>query len=111
MVTPPSNPKRKRGRPPGRRVVKPAVNPTEAAAAAAPAPVKMKLTRFNVPLSERAAWDVSEFCVVSGVSRSTYYNLKRKGEGPRETHVGTKILITRESAAAWLRKQEKQSSA
>jgi hypothetical protein len=95
-------PKRGRGRPRGSLKKPPAPD--------AEAPVKPKLTRFNVPLDGRDAWSIDEFCIQHAISKSSYYNLKRKGEGPRETHVGTKILISRKDAADWLRKRGKRSA-
>jgi len=48
-----------------------------------------------------AAYTVAEFCTAHRVSRSMLYKMWRAGTGPRIKHVGTKILITAESAAAW----------
>jgi predicted DNA-binding transcriptional regulator AlpA len=69
--------------------------------------------RSDVPklsTDERDAWSVIEFCARHTISRSTFYNLKRAGLGPHETRVGRRIIITRASAAAWLRKREKESA-
>jgi predicted DNA-binding transcriptional regulator AlpA len=46
------------------------------------------------------------FCKMTGISRSSYYNLKAKGEGPRETHIGSRRLISETIAAEWLKSQE-----
>jgi hypothetical protein len=66
--------------------------------------------RHNTDTDERDAWSIPEFCLRHSISRSTFYNLKRLGEGPRETRIRKRIIITREAAAAWLKRQEKQSA-
>src|SRR5262245_55156939 len=38
---------------------------------------------------------------VAPMSRSFYYGMKKRGEGPREKHVGGKVLITIEAEAEW----------
>ena len=35
------------------------------------------------------------------MSRSFYYGMKRRGEGPRERHVNGKVIITPEAEAEW----------
>jgi predicted DNA-binding transcriptional regulator AlpA len=64
--------------------------------------------------ADLAAFSIPEFCRRHMISRSTYYNLKRHGQGPRETRVGLgerkRVIITKASAEAWLKKQERQSA-
>lgn len=69
-----------------------------------------KVSRLRLPTDERDAFSILEFCARNSISRSTYYNIKKLGQGPRETRVMNRIIITRESAAAWLKRQEKQSA-
>ena len=47
------------------------------------------------------AYTIREFCVAHRISRATYYNLKNKNKGPAEAHLLGRVIITRESAAAW----------
>jgi hypothetical protein len=47
------------------------------------------------------AFTIAEFCAAHRISRATYYNLKKKNQGPAEAHVLGRIIVTRESAAAW----------
>jgi predicted DNA-binding transcriptional regulator AlpA len=54
----------------------------------------------------KAALSIQEFCATHGISRRTYYHLKEKGKGPREMQVGTRRLISLESAATWRRQME-----
>jgi hypothetical protein len=56
------------------------------------------------------AFSIPEFCRRHAISRGTYYNIKKLGQGPRETRIRKRVIITRESAAAWLREQEKASA-
>jgi hypothetical protein len=70
----------------------------------APRPVKPEQR-----LDDLAAWSITEFCRANSMSRSFYYVLQQKGEGPRETRLGSKVLITRKAAADWLARREKQS--
>jgi predicted DNA-binding transcriptional regulator AlpA len=50
------------------------------------------------------AFSIPEFCRRHAISRSTFYNLKRLGLGPHETRIQRRIVISRASAAAWLKK-------
>jgi hypothetical protein len=68
------------------------------------------LTLATKSTADLAAYSILEFCRRHEISRSTYYNLKRLGEGPRETRVRRRIIITAASAATWLHQQEKQSA-
>lgn len=56
----------------------------------------------QLPLQRKAS-TIPVFCQEHGFSRSTYYNLKKKGLAPAETQLtpGGKKFITEESAAAW----------
>jgi hypothetical protein len=55
---------------------------------------------------DRDAYSIDEFCLRHGISHGTYYNLKNRGLGPREARAMTRVLITKESAAAWRRERE-----
>jgi predicted DNA-binding transcriptional regulator AlpA len=59
-----------------------------------------------VPATPRLALSISEFCKAHGISEAFFYKLKKQGEGPREMKVGTRTLITLESAAEWRRERE-----
>src|ERR1700730_4828975 len=53
------------------------------------------------PTGDRDAFSVPEFCERHNISTGTYYNMKKRGLGPREGHVLGRVIITREAAAAW----------
>jgi predicted DNA-binding transcriptional regulator AlpA len=52
---------------------------------------------------------IPEFCRLHGISRGTYYNLVAQGSGPREMRVGSRVLITVESAAEWRKAMERRA--
>jgi hypothetical protein len=58
---------------------------------------------------ERDAYTIAQFCARHGISRSTYYVLKKNDEQPDETYILDRIIITKESAAAWRRKRAAKS--
>jgi hypothetical protein len=66
---------------------------------------KLRAVAPDVP---RVAYTVAEFCVAHRVSQSMYYKMREAGKGPRESHAGTKILISLTNAAAWLKQTETQ---
>jgi len=47
------------------------------------------------------AFSILEFCVAHGISPSFYFKLKQRGLTPAEMRLGSRVLITKESAAAW----------
>ena len=54
---------------------------------------------------------ISTLCQRLGISVSSYYALKRKGEGPAETSIGGRRLISQSAAEAWLKNREEQPTA
>ena len=53
---------------------------------------------------------ILEFCATEGISRATYYNLKRDGLAPREMRIRGSVRITPEAHADWRRRMEGQTS-
>jgi predicted DNA-binding transcriptional regulator AlpA len=51
---------------------------------------------------QKQALSVKEFCSIYCISVAKLYQLFAKGEGPRVTKLGRKILITRTAAEEWL---------
>lgn len=52
------------------------------------------------------AYSVEQFCHRHNISRSTFYLLVRKAQGPRTFKIGARTLISREAAADWRRSRE-----
>jgi excisionase family DNA binding protein len=53
-----------------------------------------------IPLHDRAAWSVREFCALHGISPATLY--RRAADGSiRLLKSGGRTLITKEAAEAW----------
>lgn len=67
---------------------------------------KSPTERAAVSPAPRLALSIPEFCKAHGISEGFFYKLKKQGEGPREMKVGTRTLITFESAAEWRRERE-----
>ena len=57
-------------------------------------------------LVERRAFTLNGFCEAHGISRAMFYKLLKAGQAPRLAKIGSKILITTEAAAEWLRGRE-----
>jgi predicted DNA-binding transcriptional regulator AlpA len=57
-------------------------------------------------LVERRAFTLNGFCEAHGISRAMFYKLLKAGQAPRFAKVGSKVLITTEAAAEWLRARE-----
>jgi hypothetical protein len=68
--------------------------------------VRTKKKRTLGPPSH--AFTIQEFCDAHRISRSQYYELKKRGKAPAETSALGKILITTESAARWRQKLPKR---
>lgn len=49
---------------------------------------------------------VKEFCALSRLSRTTFYELKSRSVGPRITKIGRKILIRTEEMDRWMKSME-----
>ena len=54
----------------------------------------------------RQAWTIDEFCQAHAISRATFYNLRRRGVGPRVMHVGARRLVSDAAAAEWRQQME-----
>ncbi len=54
----------------------------------------------------RQAWTIDEFCQAHGISRATFYNLLKRGAGPRVMHVGARRLVSEAAAADWRQQME-----
>ena len=57
-----------------------------------------------------AAYTVQEFCEAFRLSRATFYNLVRRGEGPRLLRVGRKVLVSTDAIADFIRGGEALAS-
>ena len=65
----------------------------------------------QAPLVPRVAYTIAEFCASHRLSLSMYYKLKKAGNGPRESHTGSKVIISLVNAAAWLKQIEEVEAA
>jgi predicted DNA-binding transcriptional regulator AlpA len=60
---------------------------------------KPRRRRTNPP--ELDCYSILQFCRRHGISRPHFYRLRAQGLTPVEFRLGTRVLITRESADAW----------
>jgi predicted DNA-binding transcriptional regulator AlpA len=60
---------------------------------------------------QAGANSVPLFCKAHGISRATFYNLMKRGEGPIVMRVGRRTLVSDEAAAAWRRRMETLAAA
>ena len=51
------------------------------------------------------------FCESNRISESLYYELKRKGKGPREIELNKRIIITEDAERDWRREREAETMA
>lgn len=54
----------------------------------------------------QAVYSVKDFCAAHQISKVAFYDLLKKGIGPRIMKVGTRTLISLEAAAEWRRRME-----
>ena len=53
---------------------------------------------------------IAQFCADHHISRTFFYELNKKGTGPRLMRVGRRCLISAEAASDWRKQMEAQSS-
>lgn len=58
---------------------------------------------------EADAFSISEFCRRHGISPQLFY--KFKSEMPPTFRIGARVLISREAAAAWRQRREREAAA
>ena len=59
----------------------------------------------------KLAYTVPQFCDGFCLSRTHFYDLLKKGRGPRTMKVGRRTLISAEAAAEWCRRMEDETGA
>lgn len=55
---------------------------------------------------DKQAYSIDEFCFAHGFCRASFYNLLKRGEGPRVMKVGGRTLVSQEAATEWRRERE-----
>lgn len=64
----------------------------------------------NIPISRKHHFSVDEWCQLSGISRTRFYELMAEGLAPKSFKVGKRRLISAEAAAAWTAQMEANAS-
>jgi hypothetical protein len=60
----------------------------------------------SVTATDLDAYSIETFCWRHSISVPQYYKMRKLGLTPVEFRVGTRVLISKESAAAWRRERE-----
>ncbi len=55
-------------------------------------------------------YTIPQFCRKHRISRQTYYNLRKRGKGPREMTINSAKRITPEADADWQREREQETA-
>lgn len=58
----------------------------------------------------KTSLSVAEFCEANSISRDTFYQLLKRGQGPVIMKVGRRTLVSCEASAAWRRAMEQPAS-
>jgi predicted DNA-binding transcriptional regulator AlpA len=56
------------------------------------------------------SFTINEWCALRKISRSMFYKLGSQGRAPRTHNVGTKVLISPQADAEWLRNIEAETA-
>ena len=56
------------------------------------------------------AHSIPSFCLANNISISFFHKLRKSGNGPRIMKVGSRTLITKESAAEWRKQMEERTA-
>jgi hypothetical protein len=63
------------------------------------------------PPTPPACYSIATFCAAHHLSQRAYFKMKAEGWGPTEMRVGTRVLISFESAARWRAEREAAAQA
>ena len=63
--------------------------------------------RKTDPLADRDSYSIDQFCPRNAISRGMFYKLDKAGQAPKCFSVGTRRLISNESAAHWRSERER----
>jgi predicted DNA-binding transcriptional regulator AlpA len=61
-----------------------------------------------MPSSGPDALSIAEFCASHGISKSTFFKLRRDGDAPRVMQIGSRVLISVEAGAEWRKERERE---
>ena len=72
---------------------------------------RIAFRRHNKRRKPGDAHTIPSFCVSNAISESLYFELKRKGKGPREIELENRIIITEDAERDWRREREAETMA
>jgi predicted DNA-binding transcriptional regulator AlpA len=53
---------------------------------------------------------IRRFCQKHRIGKSTYYDLRKRGLGPKELHIGKSVRITAEADDEWVQRMQAQAA-
>jgi hypothetical protein len=62
-----------------------------------------------IQVTDPPVYSIAEFCETHRIARSFLYVLLREGQGPRVMKLGRRTFITREAAAEWRARMERET--
>jgi hypothetical protein len=71
-----------------------------------------EITARKTGPTDTDAFSIAQFCQRHGISIAMYYKMRAQNPKsvPREIHVGTRRLISREAAADWRAERERETA-
>jgi excisionase family DNA binding protein len=70
-----------------------------------------EVTGRKHPETDADAYSIAEFCERHRISHQLFYKLRAQGQMPATFNVGSRVLISKEAAAAWRRARENAAQA
>jgi hypothetical protein len=73
---------------------------------------RSEITGRKIGATEADAFSIAEFCQRHGISIAMYYKMRAQDPKsvPREIHIGTRRLISKEAAADWRAERERETA-
>jgi predicted DNA-binding transcriptional regulator AlpA len=59
-------------------------------------------------MEKRDLYCLKDFLKLAGISRGTFYIMRKRGEGPKEIRLGSRVYITRHQVEEWMKEKEEQ---
>jgi len=68
--------------------------------------LEVQVETIQTSVTAKKAYSITEFCLAHGISRATFYNLRKVGQAPKEMEDLGRRLISDEAAAQWRQQME-----
>jgi predicted DNA-binding transcriptional regulator AlpA len=64
------------------------------------------LDAASLPLTEKSAFSIEQFCARNSISRALFYKMRKAGTAPRLAYIGSKPIVSVEAERDWIRARE-----